>query len=69
MIIEFEVHQKIRRQKEDHRRQLVEQIESLLLSSGESLEGAYLDHVRTGFPVHILENILHRLREQSSEVC
>lgn len=68
MIIDFTYHQERKAVKEHYRKQLVEQINAYYLSDKARKENAfYLEHVRTGFPIHILEGILERLEIAQSE--
>ncbi len=68
MLLDFQSHFDRRRQRSSYRAELVEKI--LAYNSqdpeGEREGSLYLEHVKNGFPVHILENILQRLERKVS---
>ena len=68
MVVDFQVHLNRRRQRSSYRAELVEKILAYHLRDpeGEKDGSLYLEHVKNGFPVHILENILERLEQKAS---
>ena len=68
MILDFQAHFDKRRQKSSYREELVAKILEYNDQDpdGEKAGSLYLEHVKHGFPVHILENILQRLERKVS---
>ena len=66
MIISFDHHREKLLERSAYRQQLVDEIMAFHLQHhGEAeAESFYLQHVRIGFPISILENILQRLSSQ-----
>lgn len=67
MVIPFDRHLKRRKQQEQYRKELVDRILSHHRSSpdGEAENDGYLEHVKEGFPIEILENIVQKLEQRA----
>ncbi len=67
MVISFDRHFKKRLQQEQYRRELVERILSHHKADpdGEPEGSMYIEHVKDGFPIDILENIVQRLEQRA----
>ncbi|RYZ58519.1 MAG: hypothetical protein EOP07_06765 [Proteobacteria bacterium] len=67
MIIPFDRHLKRRKQQEQYRQELVDRILSHHRSSpdAEVDKDGYLEHVKEGFPIEILENIVQKLEQRA----
>ncbi|MBC7531446.1 MAG: hypothetical protein H7318_07695 [Oligoflexus sp.] len=67
MVIPFDRHFKRRKSQEQYRRELVEKILSHHRAEpkGETEDSMYIEHVKEGFPVEILENIIQRLEQKA----
>ncbi|SMF56274.1 hypothetical protein [Pseudobacteriovorax antillogorgiicola] len=66
MVLNFQDFKKRKAEKQSYRDSLVNKIVDHY--SEENLEkdnSFYLEHVRTGFPIHVLEGILERLEENA----
>ncbi len=68
MLLSFQEHLDRRRQKSSYRAELVAKILEYNDQNpdGEKAGSLYIEHVKHGFPVHILENILQRLERKVS---
>lgn len=67
MVIPFDRHFKKRKQREQYRLDLVERILSHHRQNplGESEGSMYIEHVKDGFPIEILENIVDKLERRA----
>jgi len=67
MVIPFDRHFKKRKQREQYRLDLVERILSHHGQNplGESEGSMYIEHVKDGFPIEILENIVDKLERRA----
>lgn len=66
MVIPFDRHFKRRKSQEQYRRELVERILSHHRQpNGEPEDSMYIEHVKDGFPIEILENIIQRLEQRA----
>lgn len=63
MVIPFDRHLRRKREREEYRLELIDRIVSYHRAQGYDSEDSYLEHVRTGFPIEILENIIEKLEE------
>lgn len=68
MVLDFKRFQEKRQKKANYRRQLVEQIVEHHRRAGhqEAHNVLYLEHLESGFPIHILEGIVERLTHAAS---
>ena len=67
MVINFQDFKQRKTEKQDYRDGLVSKIESIYKEENpENKESFYLEHVRNGFPIHVLEGILERLEQTSA---
>ena len=66
MVIPFDRYLSRRVQKEDYRKELVAKILAHHRASpnGEREDSMYLDHVRSGFPIDVLEGIVQKLEQE-----
>ncbi|MFY7928382.1 MAG: hypothetical protein ACOVS5_05895 [Oligoflexus sp.] len=66
MVVSFEKYHNRRQKKLAYRQELVERIfaHHRQLPHGDAEDSFFLQHVREGFPINILENILARLDAQ-----
>lgn len=71
MVLSFQQHHKKRVQRQEYRQRLVARITELHQQAGddELKNELYLEHLREGFPIHILENILERLSQARAANC
>lgn len=67
MVIPFDRHFKRRKSQEQYRCELVEKILSHHRAepNSETEDSMYIEHVKEGFPVEILENIIQRLEQRA----
>ncbi|MBC7661073.1 MAG: hypothetical protein H7249_15350 [Chitinophagaceae bacterium] len=67
MVIPFDRHFKRRQDQEQYRRDLVDRILAHYRQDPkENAEGSmYIEHVKQGFPVEILENIVQKLEQRA----
>ncbi len=67
MVIRFERYLSRRLQKEQYRKELVERILSYHRTSpdGEKEDSMYLQHVKSGFPIDVLESIVQKLEQRA----
>ncbi len=67
MVIPFDRHFKKRKQREQYRLDLVERILSHYRDdpSGQPDGSMYIEHVKAGFPIEILENIVEKLERRA----
>jgi hypothetical protein len=61
MIIRFDRYLTRKRDREEYRRELVERIVNHHKAQGYDPDDSYLEHVKAGFPVEILENIVQKI--------
>ena len=67
MVIPFDRHFKRRKSQEQYRCELVEKILSHHRAepNSETEDSMYIEHVKEGFPIEILENIIQRLEPRA----
>ncbi|RZA12409.1 MAG: hypothetical protein EOP10_31450 [Proteobacteria bacterium] len=66
MVIPFDRHLKRKLEREQYRRELVERIVSHHKAHGYDPSDTYLEHVKVGFPIEILENIVQKLEQEQA---
>lgn len=66
MVIRFEKYLSRRLQREEYRKALVERILAFHRNSpnGEKEDSMYLQHVRSGFPIDVLESIVQKIEQE-----
>jgi hypothetical protein len=67
MVIPFDRHLKRRKQQEQYRQELVDRILShhRMSSDADPQSDGYIEHVKEGFPIEILENIVQKLEQRA----
>lgn len=66
MVIPFDRHLKRKQEREEYRRELIDRIVNYHQAHGYDPSDSYLEHVRTGFPIEILENIVQKLEQEQA---
>lgn len=66
MVIPFDRHIKRKQEREEYKRELIARILEYYQSQGVDAGDSYLDHVKTGFPIEILENIVQKLDQEQA---
>ncbi len=66
MVISFERHLKRKQEKEAYRLELIAKIVERHAALGQELSDSYLEHLKLGFPIEILESIVQKLDQDQA---